>query len=194
MPKLDFARVNRYEVPMLEFAVSLNLDDLRELTRVSVEQMLALLDTAIIDEDIVFVPDDPEAHDSYVVNPADRELAWTLGHNIVHATASAEEYAAAAAELARGVEFHGRPRYEVPWQRITTIEQCRHRLLESLRMRLASLEMWPDEPNLRLGYMPWKEAGFCNAKAIFAWGLAHDASHIRQISEILQQAQAVRTT
>ena len=67
---------------------------------------------------------------------------------IVHTTASSEEAAFIAAELARGVEFHGRSRSEVPWETVTTIEQCRHRLEESRRMRLATLQIWPDEPDL----------------------------------------------
>ena len=35
---------------------------------------------------------------------------------------------------------------ELPWQTVTTMAQCLHRLQESRRMRLASLEMWPDNP------------------------------------------------
>jgi hypothetical protein len=42
-------------------------------------------------------------------------LPWTLGHVIVHITASAEESAFLAAELARGVHRRtGRSRFEVP--------------------------------------------------------------------------------
>ena len=52
------------------------------------------------------------------------------------------------ADLARGVAFHGRSRSEVPWETVTTIAQCRARLEESRRMRLASLDMWPDQPYL----------------------------------------------
>lgn len=48
----------------------------------------------------------------------DVHLAWNLGHVIVHTMASAEESAALAAELARGVEYHGRSRYEVPWETV----------------------------------------------------------------------------
>ncbi len=55
-------------------------------------------------------------------------LAWTLGHVIVHLTASAEEAAFLGAELARGVEPHGRSRYEVPWRTLVTIEGARARL------------------------------------------------------------------
>jgi len=61
-------------------------------------------------------------------------------------------------------------------------------LRENLRLRLASLEPWPDRPNLKIGYTPWRESGWVNAKGIFMWGLAHDAPRIRQIAKILKQA------
>ncbi len=60
-------------------------------------------------------------------------------------------------------------------------------------MRLASLRMWPDAPNLVKGYCPWRESGWVNAQGIFAWGLAHDQSHHAQIEGILAQARAART-
>ncbi len=97
-----------------------------------------------------------------------------------------------AAELARGVEYHGRSRSEVPWQTVTTIEQCRHRLEESRRMRLASLEMWPDEPYLDNRHMPYRFVGELNAIGYFVTGLFHDDSHLAQISNIVEQAQAAQ--
>ncbi|MGF1505861.1 MAG: DinB family protein [Anaerolineae bacterium] len=184
---LDFSAVKAKQVSMNEFASSLSIDDMREFTNETVEKMISLIEQCS-DSDIIFVPDDPEANDVAACNPHDRTLAWTIGHNVVHATASAEEYAFSAAELARGVEFHGRSRSEVPWQAIQTVEQCLHRLEESRRMRLASLEMWPDDPNLDIGYLPWRESGFVNAKGIFTWGLAHDTDHNHQIRKILEQA------
>ncbi len=186
--ELNYQAVNRYEVPMLEFAKQLHHDDLYRLTDKSVDAFVTLIEMCE-DADIIFVPDDPDANDPYAANPAEQHLAWHIGHNIVHATASAEEYAFAAAELARGVPFHGRSRAELAWQTITTVDQCLARLAESRRMRLASLDMWPNKPNLKIGYMPWREAGFVNALGIFAWGLAHDDHHIRQITKIMQQSQ-----
>lgn len=187
--QLDFTPVRARTLTMTDFAAELSLEQLRLLTEASVDRMLALLDTAA-DADVVFVPDDPEASDDAAADPADRGLAWTLGHNVVHATASGEEYAAVATELARGVPFHGRPRYETPWERITTVAQCRQRLEESRRIRVASLGMWPDEPHLENGYEAWSTSGWVNAKGIFVWGLAHDADHERQMRKILGQAHA----
>lgn len=190
----DFTPVNTYAVPMARFIEEWNpdRDDLARLTNASVDRFLELLATAI-DADVVFTPDDPDADDSAAADPTDRGLAWTIAHNIVHATASGEEYAAVAAELARGVDFHGRPRHETPWQSVTTVAQCRQRLEESRRIRLASLQMWPDAPDLRRGYAPWRKSGWVNAQGIFVWSLAHDQSHHRQVEGILHQARAART-
>ncbi|GAB4204069.1 MAG: DinB family protein [Roseiflexaceae bacterium] len=191
MMQLDFSPVRNGLISMNDFAAALSLDQLGALTSASIDRMLALLETCT-DADVVFVPDDPAANDDAAADPADRGLAWTLGHNIVHATASGEEYAAVATELARGVPFHGRPRYETPWQSVTTVAQCRQRLEESRRIRLASLGMWPDVPHLDNGYVAWSTSGWVNAKGIFVWGLAHDADHERQMRGIIEQAQEVR--
>jgi len=186
----DFEPVNRYQVAMADFSKGFTIEDLQTWTRLSVQALRELV-SSCRDEDIVFVPDDPDANDTAASNPNDEALAWTIGHNIVHATASAEEYAFLASELARGVPFHGRSRYEVPWQTITSVRQCLDRLAESERMRLASLDMWPRNPNLQIGYMPWRQAGFANAVSIFTWGLAHDASHIQQIKKIRAQINSI---
>jgi hypothetical protein len=108
---------------------------------------------------------------------------------IVHTTASAEEAAALAAELARGVQPHGRSRFETPWQTVKTIAQCRRRLEESRRMRLTSLEMWPDEPHLDDIYEAWPGGPQVNAMSRFVLGLMHDDSHLAQIAGIVRQAQ-----
>jgi hypothetical protein len=153
--------------------------------------MLALIGCCT-DEDVTFVPEDPGAHDHYALVEDEVEMPWTLGHVIVHTTASAEESASLAAELARGVEFHGRSRYEVPWRTVHTIEQCRQRLEESRRIRLASLEMWPDSPHLENTYTPSKATGRIGPIERFLLGLVHDSNHLGQIEEIVRQAQAAR--
>lgn len=188
---LDFAPIKLGERTMNEFAAGLTTDDLWRATEESVAALEALLD-GLDDADVVFVPDDPDANDEAAADPADRALAWTLGHVIVHATASGEEYAAVATELARGVPFHGRPRYETPWQAVATLARCRQRLAESRRIRLASLGMWPDQPHLDNGYVAWDTSGWVNAKGIFTWGLAHDDDHRRQLEKIIAQATAAR--
>lgn len=186
---LDFTPVKRGEQTMNELVATLTVDDCARLTAESVARFERLLE-GCTDADVTFVPDDPDADDSAADDPAERHLAWTLGHVIVHATASGEEYAAVATEFARGVPFHGRPRHETPWQRVTTLVQCRQRLAESRRIRLASLGMWPDAPHLDVGHRYWETSGWVNAKGIFAWGLAHDDDHIRQVTKIIAQTRA----
>jgi len=52
-------------------------------------------------------------------------------------------------------------------------------------MRLASLDLWPDEPDLQNGVTPWQESDWVNAIGLFTWGLAHDDSHWHQIQKIM---------
>ena len=184
---IDLKPIFKGELSLDELTQTLTQDDFRNLTNEMIDTVLGYL-ADCTDADVVFEPSDPEANDPYAVDEADTKMAWTLGHVIVHTTASAEESAAIAAELARGVAYHGRCRSEVPWESITTIQQCRDRLEESRRMRLASLEMWPDKPNLDLYYKPWSTAPDSNAKGRFALGFAHDNSHLEQIQEIIRQA------
>jgi len=189
---LDFDPVLTREISFNELVADLTIEELRDLTNDMIDTMLDLI-ADCADVDVVFVPEDPDADDSYAVDEAEANIAWTLGHVIVHTTASSEESAALAAELARGVEYHGRSRSEVPWQTVTTIEQCRLRLEESRRMRLASLEMWPDEPHLNNRHMPYRFVGELNAIGYFVTGLFHDDSHLAQISNIVEQARAARS-
>ncbi len=188
---LDFTPLRNREVRIDEFTAGLTIDDLRLLTNEMVDTMLALIADAN-DADVLFVPEDPQADDPYTDSASEVNLPWTLSHVIVHTTASAEETAFIAAELARGVPFHGRSRSEVPWERVTTIAQCRARLAESRRMRLASLEMWPDVPSLDTVYQRTPESPKINAITYFVLGLRHDDSHLAQISEIMRQAKLHR--
>jgi len=169
------------------------LDDLRKLTNDMIDTELGLIKDCT-DADVTFVPSDPEAYDSAAASDDELRIAWTLGHVIVHATASSEEAAALAAELARGVQWHGRSRSEVPWRTVTTMEQVRHRLEESRRMRLSSLETWPDEPYLDNTYTPRDDVPPINCVRRFLNGLRHDSSHLAQIEEIVRQTHVSRTT
>jgi hypothetical protein len=184
---LDFAPVRDKTITIDQICAGLDVDDLRRLTGEMVDAMLGLI-AGCTDADVVFMPDDPEAEDTYASDPDEVALAWTLGHVIVHTTASSEESAFLAAELARGVpQREGRSRYEVPWQTMTTSEQCCQRLEESRRMRLASLDLWPDPPHLDNLFTTRSGARY-NAIVRFVFGLAHDDSHLGQIAEIVRQA------
>jgi hypothetical protein len=188
---LDFQAVRDKRITFADLVSDLSVDEIHELTDGMINRILDLIGDCI-DADIVFVPDDPEAYDPFAETPEEVDLSWTLGHVIVHTTASAEESAAVAAELARGVEYHGRSRYEVPWAEMRTIEECRRRLEESRRMRLGSLEMWPEEPYLENRYEVWKDEPMVNAIGRFVLGLMHEESHLGQIAEIVRQAKAAR--
>jgi hypothetical protein len=184
---LDFAPVRTGEKHLMDLAADLTRDDLRRLTDEMIDRQLELI-ADCGDAAVVFTPADPEADDPYAKTKEEEAMPWTLGHVIVHTTASSEETAAIAAELARGVEWHGRSRSEVPWRSVTTIAQCRRRLEESRRMRLASLDMWPDDPYLdNIHHHREGERGL-NAVAYFIFGLMHDDGHLAQIADIVQQA------
>lgn len=175
---------------MSQLVENLTPNDLRRYTNQMIDYMLGLI-TDCTDADVAFVPLDPEANDQFAANEAETKLSWTLGHVIVHTTASSEEAAFIAAELARGVPHRGgRSRYKVPWQGVTTIAQCGQRLEESRRMRLASLDLWPNPPHLENTYTLERYPEPINAIMRFVMGLQHDDSHLEQIRKIVQQAKA----
>ena len=188
---LSFQAVRDKEITFAELVTDLARDDLLDLTNEMIDTMLGLI-ADCVDADVIFVPVDPEAHDPYAATPEEVNLAWNLGHVVVHTTASAEEAAAIAAELARGVERHGRSRYEVPWEEMKTMEGCRQRLGESRRMRLASLEMWPEEAHLENEYQAWTNGPMVNAIGRFVLGLMHDEGHLEQIEDVVRQARVAR--
>ena len=184
---IDFEPMRRRERSLQDLAEGLTREDLAKLTQEMCARELALIADAE-DEDVTFVPDDPEANDTFASQAEDVGLSWTLGHVVVHATASSEESAALALVLARGLPVEGRSRYEVPWQEATTVEFLRHRVQESLRMRLSMLAAWPDQPNLDNFYAPYEGRPPMNAMGRFLGGLAHDDSHLEQIHKIMVQA------
>ena len=174
-----------------ELARGLTKTDLRNLTNEMIDTMLSIVADAT-DEDVVFVPQDPEADDPFGI-PEEKNLVWTLGHVAVHTTASSEESAALTLTLARGLTPDGRSRYEVPWRSVHTIDQVRHRFEESRRMRLAMLEAWPDEPHLEVTYATSPRFGAYNAISRFIMGLYHDDDHLGQLREIMRQARESRS-
>jgi hypothetical protein len=188
---LNFQAFHDKQITYSELVAGLTRDDLRALTDEMIDMTLALI-ADCVDANVTFEPVDPEAHDPDAETPEEVNMAWTLGHVIVHNTASSEESAAVAAELARGVAYHGRSRYETQWMEMRTTIGCRQRLEESRRMRLASLEMWPDAAHLENEYQAWKEGPTVNAIGRFVLGLMHEESHLGQIREIVRQAQATR--
>ena len=189
---LDFTLVKNGTTTLSDMARDLTKTDLRNLTNEMIDTMLSIIADAT-DEDVVFVPQDPNADDPFGI-PEEKNLVWTLGHVAVHTTASSEESAALALTLARGLTPEGRSRYEVPWKSVQTIDQVRHRFEESRRMRLAMLVAWPDEPHLDVLYSVSPRFGPFNAIARFLMGLYHDDDHLGQLREIMRQVREARSS
>jgi hypothetical protein len=187
---IDFSPIVEQKMNWTRFAAQFSKQDLINQTNQLTDHILELIAEAT-DADVVFNPEDPDAYDPYAENPDELTIGWNLGHVIVHLTASNEESAFLAAELARGVEIeYRRSRWEVPWQEVITIQQVRQRLEESRRMLLASLEMWPDTPHLKNNYTTPK--GLKVTPIVrFLLGQNHAASHLDQIAEVLRQSKHV---
>jgi hypothetical protein len=195
---IDFSAVRAKQTTIYALVKDFSVDDLRTLTNEMIDTMVDII-KASDNADVTFQPEDPIANDTFASNSEEVNMPWTLGHLVVHATASSEESAFLAAELARGVEPRpGRSRSEVYWETVTTIEQARHRLEESRRMRLASLDLWPDVPYLEnfQEITGWylEIAGKMNALTRFVMGLMHDESHLEQMRDVVRQAQAAKVT
>jgi hypothetical protein len=191
-PMLDFQAVRDRKMTMAELANGLTVDDLRRQTNEMIDNVQDLIKDCT-DADVVFEPIDPDAKDDFASSDAEKGIAWNLAHLVVHTTASSEESAFLAAEMARGVPNHGRSRYETPWETVTTIAQCRDRLEESRRMRLATLDVWPAQPHTGIAFEPWPGAGERNCFSQFLGGMSHEHSHLAQIAEVVRQAKAVRS-
>jgi hypothetical protein len=188
---LDFSQYHTRKTLLSQLVENLQAGNLIKLTNQMIDEMFSLI-ADCDDADAVFVPTDPDAHDSAAATDEELKMPWTLGHVIVHVTASSEEAAAIAAELARGVSHRGgRSRSEVPWQSIETIDDCRRRLDESRRMRLACLNMWPDNPDLE-NRVKSHRGDWLNAVGQFTSGLAHDDAHLEQIAKVISQSKAHR--
>jgi hypothetical protein len=190
---LDFDALREKRITVNQLVEGLGPEDLHRLTDEMIDAMQAVLEGAV-DADVTFVPEDPAAFDRFASDPSEEKIAWTLGHVVVHTTASAEESAALAGTLARGIEVKERSRSEVPWREVNSVAQLRSRLEESRRMRHAFLNAWPDQPHYERLYTPAYPPGAEPITAVgrFVLGLNHDFPHLSQMREVLRQARAAR--
>lgn len=189
---IDFSPVRSKEKTLQDLAEGLTRDDLVRLANEMCDIFHELIAKAE-DPDVTFVPTDPDAKDTFAANAEDVELAWTLGHVIVHWTASSEEAAEHALTLARGVQITGRSRWEVDWPEATTVSFLRDRIEESRRMQLAMLEAWPGRQHLDVTYTAREGAKPLNAIGRFLGGLFHADSHREQVTKIIAQARSAHT-
>lgn len=176
---LDTAAIIEQRRSLLEQVAGIDPRDLPRLTNEVFDRLDDLAD-GIDDATVVLVPEDPQAD-------PDEGAPWTFGHVIVHLTAGLEENAALGNTLARGAEVTGRPRYETPWEQVTTAERVRQRLAESRRMTLALLDGWPDAPHLD-NVHEHAYFGTANAVAYHLLGIAHAQHHLGQLAAIRRQA------
>ena len=188
---INYERLHDDPQTLIDAVDNMSITDLRDELNMMIDSFEGMIAESV-DADVVFEPQDPAAYDPDAADPREVNMAWTLAHVIVHLTASAEEKAFLAAEMARGVRLHGRSRFEVPWQTVITIAQCRQRLAECRRMCLASLDMWPDDPCLLNKKMPWPGYPRVDARGYFILGLSHAADHLEQVREIVRQAKDAR--
>lgn len=184
-------RFGEKDVTLEDIVAGQTKDDLRQMVNRMIDAQLEMI-ADCEDADVTFVPVDEKAHDPVAATEAETDLAWTLGHVIVHCCASSEEAAFLAAELARGVPNHGRSRYETHWSTMHTVQQCRDALEESRRMRLATLDVWPSQPDLENAYEVWPGGPVANAMMLYASGHRHEYSHFNQIRDIVQQTRSAR--
>ena len=189
---LDFTPVRNKEKTLLQLVGNLRANDLRALTNEMVDRELELIRDST-DADVTFEPSDPTAKDDNAATTEEVNMPWTLGHVIVHVTASSEEAAYMSVELARGTAYRGgRSRYETHWTTMKTIAQCRECLEESRRMRLAALDMWPREPHVDNLFQARPDSPQGNCVSRFVAGLNHDDNHLVQIAEVARQGKAAR--
>jgi len=184
----DFAPYRAKEKQLSDLAGILTPADLRRYTNAMADTVRDII-AAATDEDVVFVPDDPIARDIVT----DETDAWTLGHVIVHMTASSEESAALALMLARNaaIPVEIRSRYETYWETIKTVDQLIDRLEDSRRMCLAMLDAWPNPPHLDAS-VDSKWIGKMNAIVRYMLGVKHADDHVEQLRDIMRQAKAVK--
>ncbi len=189
--KPDFAAIREGRLSYADAVRDLDREALRALTEDLYDEVGAIVAPAT-DAAVVFEPVDPDANDTFGASE-EANLPWTLAHVVVHLTASAEESAALASQLARGIPVPqgeaGRSRYETPWETVATAAAVRDRLAESRRICRAFLDAWPDQPHLDVAYTPIPRFGPLNAVGRYALGLFHGDAHLGQLREIMRQAQ-----
>lgn len=176
----DFSAIRDGKMTYADLVNGISLQDLRQQTRELFDTISSIIAGAT-DATVTFVPNDPQAAEG-------DERGWTLGHVLVHLTASLEEGAATSATLARGVAVEQRLRYEVPWENVTTIKQVQDRLQESLRMCNAFLDTWPTQPDFSITVVRVPFFGPMNAIGAYMLGVFHGQMHLEQLQEIMRQS------
>jgi hypothetical protein len=191
---VDFSPIRNNDIKVYDMAMRYTAEDLRAATNAYFDALTDLVEQAT-DDEVAFIPHDPHAHDPYA-KEGEEHIGWSLGHLVVHVTASLEENATYSSILARGLPYPREPRlrYETPWQTMTTRALALQRLAESRRICLSYLDAWPDTPNLDtfrdLSERYLERFGPQNAPAAYLMGLKHMDDHMEQFRDVFQQARA----
>jgi len=186
---IDFEPVTSKAMTLDDLAAQYNNSDLAAALIAYVDFTRQILSN-VTDEQATYIPDDPDANDTFAATEEERHVGWSLVHLVAHVTASAEEGAAFSSLLARGIAIGGRLRHEQDWQEITTVVMAVSRLEECQRICLGYLATWPDSPDLETKRILQEGASWSppNAAASFMRGLSHWNSHVTQFQNTAEQA------
>ena len=177
---LDFSSVFTRQQSIAEVLADVAVADLPAHTAAIYDAFDEQL-VGLTDDEATFIAKDPTDEDP----DAD---GWNIAHVVVHFTAGLDEWAATAAALARGVKVTERSRYETPWESVRTAAHVHGRMVESRRMTLGYLGVWPDEPDLDNQQTLVEFFGAQNAIATHLLGYMHATLHLKHIPEIRRQA------
>jgi hypothetical protein len=183
---------------LYDFAARFTAEELRRITNAYYDAIFDIIENAT-DAEIAFLPHDEHADDPYA-KPGEEHIGWSLGHLVVHTTASLEEDALYSSILARGIPYPREPRlrYETPWETVITRDGAMQRLAESRRICLSYLDTWPDTPFLDvvrdMSERFVEKLGPQNAPAAYLLGLKHMDDHMAQFRDVYAQALAASQT
>ena len=185
---IDFDAVYRNKISLYQLANRFGINELRSYLAGYVEASTTII--LGVKQSLLFViPHDPLANDANAEKEEDRHAGWSMAHQVLHATATAEEGAAVSSILARGIPEIDRVRYEGDWHKVTKLDQVTTRLTECQRICLAYLDTWPDKPHLETLriYPDSPNPVMVNAPTAFVNGLMHWHGHITQLTQVARQ-------
>jgi hypothetical protein len=182
---INFQRVYAKEQSLGDLASQCSTADLGNALNSYVDSTIRII-SSVSDEQVVYIPHDPDANDLYATTDAERHVGWSLVHLVMHVMASAEEAAAFSSILARGITIGGRLHSERDWRQVTTCAEMVARLEECRRMCLTYLATWPDPPDLATQrIMPENLSRMKpNAPISFLAGLMHWHRHLEQFQKV----------
>lgn len=185
---IDFGAVYRDEISLYNLSKRFTSSDLRRYLDAYVEATQSIVHS-VKPAQLFVIPNDPVADDDGAENKEDRHAGWSMAHQVLHATATAEENAAVSSLLARGISMIGRVRYEGSWRKVTTVDQVTARVAECRRICLAYLDTWPESPHLETLRMYPENPNpvMVNAPTAFVNGLLHWHGHIAQLAQVADQ-------